>query len=225
MAEQQITDFDRWFDSELDPELNLTPGDKELCRHAWQAALSHAEGEPPTAPAGGPAEIPEIGSQWRHRNGNVYTVESITNESTERTGQYPVTVVYRGENEKLWSRPAHDWHRSMTLESAPDERKNPAPPAMIADCLYQAGYEDAKKERDYNPRACVEWQVAVDAMSGADEREIAALREDACFLIERLEEFAADNLTEEGARDWIGHVEPAIARLRAAAAMAEGGGQ
>ena len=57
----------------------------------------------------------------------------------------------------------------------PDERKNPAPPAMIADCLYQAGYEDAKKERDYNPRACVEWQVAVDAMSGAGEREIAAL--------------------------------------------------
>ncbi|HAM74179.1 MAG TPA: hypothetical protein DCQ09_00755 [Alcanivorax sp.] len=46
MTEQQITDFDRWFDQFMDPEINLTPGDKELCRHAWQAALSHAEGEP-----------------------------------------------------------------------------------------------------------------------------------------------------------------------------------
>lgn len=45
MTEQQITDFDRWFDQFMDPELSLTPGDKELCRHAWQAALSHAEGE------------------------------------------------------------------------------------------------------------------------------------------------------------------------------------
>ncbi|MTI72547.1 MAG: hypothetical protein FH747_02960 [Stenotrophomonas sp.] len=45
MTEQQITEFDRWFEQRMDPELNLTPGDKELCRHAWQAALSHAEGE------------------------------------------------------------------------------------------------------------------------------------------------------------------------------------
>lgn len=45
MTEQQMTEFDRWFEQRMDPELNLTPGDKELCRHAWQAALSHAEGE------------------------------------------------------------------------------------------------------------------------------------------------------------------------------------
>ena len=45
MTEQQITEFDRWFDQFMDPELNLTPGEKELCRHAWQSALSHAEGE------------------------------------------------------------------------------------------------------------------------------------------------------------------------------------
>ena len=44
MSEQQINEFDRWFDQFMDPEINLTPGDKELCRHAWQAALSHAEG-------------------------------------------------------------------------------------------------------------------------------------------------------------------------------------
>lgn len=45
MTEQQTNEFDRWFEQFMDPELNLTPGEKELCRHAWQAALSHAEEE------------------------------------------------------------------------------------------------------------------------------------------------------------------------------------
>tara|TARA_R110000851_G_C13102500_1_gene568973 strand:+ start:38333 stop:39046 length:714 start_codon:yes stop_codon:yes gene_type:complete len=45
MTEQQTNDFALWFEQFMDPELNLTPGDKELCQHAWQAALSHAEGE------------------------------------------------------------------------------------------------------------------------------------------------------------------------------------
>ena len=62
-------------------------------------------------------KLPEIGSRWRHRNGNLYEVESITNISTERPEKYPVTVVYRGENGKLWSRAAADWGRSMTLET------------------------------------------------------------------------------------------------------------
>jgi len=43
MTEQQTNDFALWFEQFMDPELNLTPGDKELCQHAWQAALSHAE--------------------------------------------------------------------------------------------------------------------------------------------------------------------------------------
>ncbi len=106
----------------------------------------------PTAPAGEPAEIPEIGSQWRHRNGNVYTVESITNESTERPGQYPVTVVYRGENEKLWSRPARDWHRSMTFESAPEQPVSDPdglPEILAGPCSHITWTPDKKSRADW----------------------------------------------------------------------------
>ena len=53
-------------------------------------------------------------SEWRHTNGNLYHVLCIANEHTERPDQYPVTVVYQGDNGRIWSRPLSDWHRSMT---------------------------------------------------------------------------------------------------------------
>lgn len=63
------------------------------------------------------ARLPREGSWWRHRNGQRYIVVGIANKYTEHPDKYPVTVVYRGVNGKLWSRPASDWSRSMTEES------------------------------------------------------------------------------------------------------------
>ncbi len=57
---------------------------------------------------------PAPGSVWRHTNGNRYTVMCIANEFTERPEQYPQTVVYQGENGRIWSRPVSEWARSMT---------------------------------------------------------------------------------------------------------------
>lgn len=57
---------------------------------------------------------PEEGSTWRHTNGNLYTVLYLANELD--TPQYPLTVVYRGENGKVWTRRADDWHRSMSYD-------------------------------------------------------------------------------------------------------------
>ena len=54
------------------------------------------------------------GSRWRHRNGNAYTVLMLANEHTDRPEKYPVTVVYQGDNGRVWSRPLSDWRRSMT---------------------------------------------------------------------------------------------------------------
>ena len=52
------------------------------------------------------------GSKWDHVNGNRYEVILLANEHSERS-QYPVTVVYKGLNGKVWCRPLPDWHRSM----------------------------------------------------------------------------------------------------------------
>ena len=55
-------------------------------------------------------------SVWKHTNGNLYIVLVIANEKADesRIQQYPVTVVYGGENGNVWSRPLTEWHRSMS---------------------------------------------------------------------------------------------------------------
>lgn len=58
---------------------------------------------------------PELGSVWRHHSGRLYTVILIANQPDN--DRYPVTVVYQGENGKVWARPASDWDRSMTRMS------------------------------------------------------------------------------------------------------------
>ena len=57
-------------------------------------------------------KIPTIKSKWKHYNGIEYKVIAIANG--ENTKKYPITVVYKGTNGKVWSRPLIDWHRSFT---------------------------------------------------------------------------------------------------------------
>lgn len=57
--------------------------------------------------------LPAVGSKWLHRNGNTYTVLHIANELDE--ARYPRSIVYQGQNGKIWVRRADDWHRSMSL--------------------------------------------------------------------------------------------------------------
>lgn len=67
----------------------------------------------PLAP-GETAEAPAVASRWRHTNGREYLVAAITNEGNNHP-DHPVTVLYRGDNGRFWSRPLSDWRRSMTL--------------------------------------------------------------------------------------------------------------
>ena len=56
-----------------------------------------------------------IGKQFKHKNGNIYTVLFLTNtDSTpERLKDHPIDVVYMGQNGKIWSRRLSDWDRSF----------------------------------------------------------------------------------------------------------------
>jgi hypothetical protein len=66
-------------------------------------------------PTAGAASTPIPRSRWNHRNGAEYEVLMLTNIDSTDQIKYPTTVVYRSvANGKLWSRPVHDWWRSMT---------------------------------------------------------------------------------------------------------------
>jgi hypothetical protein len=85
--------------------------------------------------------LPRPTSKWHHSNGAVYVVLCIANEFTEQPDRYPQTVVYMGLNGRVWSRPATDWHRSMTLlrdaadapvEQAKEPQFDPSRPVSAA---------------------------------------------------------------------------------------------
>lgn len=58
--------------------------------------------------------VPAPGSPWTHRkSGASYKVLLLTNESAERTDDFPVTVVYQGADGKVWSRPLAEWRGAM----------------------------------------------------------------------------------------------------------------
>lgn len=56
-----------------------------------------------------------VGKSFRHTNGNIYTVLCLTNTNStpERMLEYPVSVIYMGQNGKTWSRKLSDWDRSF----------------------------------------------------------------------------------------------------------------
>lgn len=57
--------------------------------------------------------VPTIKSKWIHTNGIKYKVVLITNLDSVNE-KYPTTVVYKGKNGKVWSRPLSDWYRSFS---------------------------------------------------------------------------------------------------------------
>jgi hypothetical protein len=64
---------------------------------------------------------PKPNETWTHYNGNVYTVMFLTNTSGKPNSNYPVTVVYKGNNGNVWSRPIRDWNRSFNKISMKDK--------------------------------------------------------------------------------------------------------
>lgn len=58
--------------------------------------------------------IPKDCSHWRHRNGNDYWVVLIANRDSTRPDEFPITVVYRGSNQRIWAKPLDDFLTKMT---------------------------------------------------------------------------------------------------------------
>lgn len=75
-----------------------------------------AAGATAAAPADKHFDLPEPGSVWRHKNGTLYTVLSVTTAPDEaKADEFPVTVVYMGPDGRKWPRTLPRWFASMTL--------------------------------------------------------------------------------------------------------------
>lgn len=56
--------------------------------------------------------IPEAGERYKHYNGNEYEIVIVTNLDSQRP-EYPPTVVYKGDNGKVWSKTLVDFNAKM----------------------------------------------------------------------------------------------------------------
>lgn len=68
-------------------------------------------------------DLPKTGSTWRYTKGGVYTVVLIANEHTAHPREHPVTIVYKGRNERVWCLTLAEWRDRMTFICNP-----PLPP-------------------------------------------------------------------------------------------------
>lgn len=55
--------------------------------------------------------------RYRHHTGREYTVIALANADTSDPEKYPVTVVYQGDNGKVWTKLLDDFAAKMVLVS------------------------------------------------------------------------------------------------------------
>ena len=58
--------------------------------------------------------VPEIYSRWKHENGNEYNVILIANENAPACSEYPIVVIYRGDNGNVWAKNIDNFNSRMT---------------------------------------------------------------------------------------------------------------
>jgi hypothetical protein len=78
----------------------------------------------------------------------------------------------------------------------------------VCDSISQAIHDARKSALSTPPQAEAQWD------------NLLRIRDEAAFLLDRLDDLTLDDDTDDLIRDWNGHVEPSIARLRAALSTA-----
>ena len=110
-------DLEKLLRQDIDPSLEVF----ETLHEYAQEIHSHVEmliGEKPNCGPSSPdfseTGYPDLESRWLQRHGQEYEVVGYANIDTTDPEKYPITIIYRGTNGKIWTRPLADWSRSMT---------------------------------------------------------------------------------------------------------------
>lgn len=97
-----------WYDEEMPGQMCPYTRDEQIARRNLEENLNSNKTEKVLI------VIPAIGSRWKHYNGLEYTVLYIAN--LEGGKHYKETVVYQGDNGKVWTRELEDWYRSFSAQ-------------------------------------------------------------------------------------------------------------
>lgn len=116
--------------------------------------------------------IPQAGSTWQHRDGDVYTVIDCTSQpDAEKADKFPMTVFYRGPDGRKWARTLDSWRASFTFVAAAQERY------PVKRILEHAEYLAAGTERFMDcAHELIAATQAVEEADDADEAEKAEVR-------------------------------------------------
>lgn len=58
-------------------------------------------------------DIPKKNTRWKHHNGIPYTVKCVANDHSHHP-DYPITVVFQGDNGKIWAKTLDNFLAKMT---------------------------------------------------------------------------------------------------------------
>ena len=89
--------------------INLQDAGLAQCVEKARALLDDAAKDRPYHAS----ELPKAGETYRHNNGSLYRVDLVANVDSDRPG-YPVTVCYRGEDGRAWSKTLGEFLAKMT---------------------------------------------------------------------------------------------------------------
>lgn len=87
------------------------------CNCSWTERMDSPETIPKL---GCEVELPKPGQLWEHHNGKEYRVMHVANQYSQDLVKYPITIVYRGFNGRVWAKSLGNWFTAMTRK----ERSN-----------------------------------------------------------------------------------------------------
>lgn len=81
------------------------------CNCSFTESMDSPENKPSV---GCNVQLPEEKSLWTHHNGKEYRVVSIANQFSEDLVKYPIVVVYKGFNGRIWAKTLANFLIAMT---------------------------------------------------------------------------------------------------------------
>lgn len=116
---------------------------------------------------------PTAGDIWRHANGCEYEIDKVANQYSTRE-EYPATVVYQGENGKVWAKTLLNFMTKMNFVRRPDPVacEPLAVPSLDIVGIREGSIWPGDTVQDTTPQADIDLQYSPESRQGAGSDNI-----------------------------------------------------